>query len=341
MGWDPTMICDWDSDSNVEPQYKIKVQSADSPSTVKWYRTIKLVSAVGAEAIRGRGTRVWRVREILEDGTLSKAVSILKDVWADSDRMFEADMIQEIKKDAETLAPSDKDALVPCLLTPAIAGPVIRSDGTIDATVDGRRRDRWYKPEQPRFRLTQVSATPSPTPSVKVSKVASQKRKSVKSTKSSRGRRSGTRAGSKRVVGDPRDAAAQEQSSSIVYGRKIHYRIVFKEDCEVLHEITSLERVVYALTKACAGTSLMTVLNYADSGISCFAALQSLHMLGWVHRDISSGNILLIKNQVKIADFEYAKKLDLPGKVCHDIRTVRCHFLQSLDESLNNDWSGH
>ena len=145
MGWDPTMICDWDGNPDVEPQYKIKVQSpatADSLSVVKWFRTIKLISAVGAEAIRGRRTRVWRVREILDDGTLSNKTSVLKDGWVDSDRKYEADMIKDIKKDAETLDESDQEALTPCLLTPLIAGPVVLDDGTIDSTLDGRRRDR-------------------------------------------------------------------------------------------------------------------------------------------------------------------------------------------------------
>lgn len=51
-------------------------------------------------------------------------------------------------------------------------------------------------------------------------------------------------------------------------------------------------------------------------------ALEILHKLGWVHRDISSCNIMICKNDAKITDFEYAKKMTLPGKVL-EIRTVR------------------
>ena len=57
-----------------------------------------------------------------------------------------------------------------------------------------------------------------------------------------------------------------------------------------------------------------------------WAALEVLHKLGWVHRDISAGNIMLCGNNAKITDFEYAKKMTLPGKV-HEIRTVRPSIL--------------
>ena len=38
-----------------------------------------------------------------------------------------------------------------------------------------------------------------------------------------------------------------------------------------------------------------------------YLGLSLLHNLGWVHRDVSSGNILVVDGHVKIADLEYAK----------------------------------
>lgn len=67
----------------------------------------------------------------------------------------------------------------------------------------------------------------------------------------------------------------------------------------------------------------------------------SLHKLGWVHRDISSGNILLFEKQVKIADFEYAKQMDLPGKICHDIRTVTWLSDSNLGDGLTITITGY
>ena len=46
-------------------------------------------------------------------------------------------------------------------------------------------------------------------------------------------------------------------------------------------------------------------------------------MAGWVHRDVSTGNVLVdTAGKVRLADFEYAKKLDEESN-SHDVRTVR------------------
>lgn len=44
--------------------------------------------------------------------------------------------------------------------------------------------------------------------------------------------------------------------------------------------------------------------------------LDALTDRGWVHRDISVGNVLVVGQQVKIADVEYAKMLADPSTVC-------------------------
>ena len=40
-----------------------------------------------------------------------------------------------------------------------------------------------------------------------------------------------------------------------------------------------------------------------------YAALRLLRKLGWVHRDVSIGNILFSDGHAKLADLEYAKKM--------------------------------
>jgi serine/threonine protein kinase len=40
----------------------------------------------------------------------------------------------------------------------------------------------------------------------------------------------------------------------------------------------------------------------------------------WVHRDVSPGNILTDQNTTKLADLEYAKRLN--DDKTHDIKTV-------------------
>lgn len=45
-----------------------------------------------------------------------------------------------------------------------------------------------------------------------------------------------------------------------------------------------------------------------------------------MHRDVSTGNILLVGERAVLADLEYAKNFNpIPGTYAHDMRTV-CRF---------------
>ena len=49
--------------------------------------------------------------------------------------------------------------------------------------------------------------------------------------------------------------------------------------------------------------------------------LRALHTCGWVHRDISTGNILITPDGPKIVDLEFAKRVDDTSEI-HERRTV-------------------
>ncbi|KAJ3555180.1 hypothetical protein NM688_g2718 [Phlebia brevispora] len=68
---------------------------------------------------------------------------------------------------------------------------------------------------------------------------------------------------------------------------QMHYRIVYGEVGEPLSEVTSLYTVYRALMDAVYG-------------------LRAMHRAGWVHRDLSIGNILVVDGVGKIIDLEYA-----------------------------------
>ena len=94
------------------------------------FRTGEVESNIGAEAMRSRGTRVWRVRKIksgggLDDkgGGLDDKVMVLKDYWVDHDRLREATIRQRILDDAEN--DEEKATLEKHLLTPLYSGDVI------------------------------------------------------------------------------------------------------------------------------------------------------------------------------------------------------------------------
>ncbi|KAF8191342.1 other/FunK1 protein kinase [Pholiota molesta] len=79
---------------------------------------------------------------------------------------------------------------------------------------------------------------------------------------------------------------------------KRQYRVVFHEICRTVGELETLGEVVDVLQE--------TVV-----------ALQLMYCAGWVHRDISSGNILAHRKdsgkwQAKLSDFEYARRYPPP-----------------------------
>ncbi|KAI0342412.1 hypothetical protein BDW22DRAFT_1357756 [Trametopsis cervina] len=83
-----------------------------------------------------------------------------------------------------------------------------------------------------------------------------------------------------------------EVPDMVEYGSKYHYRIVFKEFGQTIDKLQSPRDICGILAQTATGLSLM-------------------HKLGWMHRDISAGNILVIGDDcAKIADLEYSKHVD-------------------------------
>ncbi|KAJ3016172.1 hypothetical protein NUW54_g862 [Trametes sanguinea] len=68
--------------------------------------------------------------------------------------------------------------------------------------------------------------------------------------------------------------------------------VVYQEVCSALHELDDLYDVVQAL-------------------LDVLLALQILFLVSWIHRDVSSGNILSYMGRGKLSDLEYAKEFNL------------------------------
>jgi len=77
---------------STEPAYEIDVYSAPDaiPET---FITVRMVADFGADAMCGRGTRVWIV---VKKNDPSGPEHVLKDCWIDSDRAHEGSVLQEI-----------------------------------------------------------------------------------------------------------------------------------------------------------------------------------------------------------------------------------------------------
>lgn len=240
LGWDPTMKCRWNGIVGSPFQYDITVRDMVTGGNFV-YRTEKLVSDVGANHIRGRGTRVWQVKKVSRNHRVGKTDFILKDSWVDSGRQREGKVLAAIRastKDATITAQLNK-----ILLTMSMHGDVYIGD-TVDQTVSGDYRDTIIRDNKVTFSLNHVS--PNQT-----------------ATGSSGEELNDNKAGKAVViridepVGDYRDPPPIEEPEDAIeplyYSSKVHYRIVFEEVCVPLHSITSLRHYVYMLLKACLG----------------------------------------------------------------------------------------
>ncbi|KAL5479070.1 hypothetical protein ACEPAI_2358 [Sanghuangporus weigelae] len=96
----------------------------------------------------------------------------------------------------------------------------------------------------------------------------------------------------------------KNQSDKIIHKR--HYRIVFKEVATGIYSIRTL-------------SDMLTVLS--DSA----AVLKWIHGCGWVHRDLSIGNLYWYHGRGLIGDFEYAKRKN--QDVEHELRTGTPDFM--------------
>ncbi|KAF8875303.1 hypothetical protein BD779DRAFT_1563813 [Infundibulicybe gibba] len=88
------------------------------------------------------------------------------------------------------------------------------------------------------------------------------------------------------------------------FKRRCHYRISFREVATPLYKVVNLQDHMAALRDT-------------------ITAIGILHRLGYVHRDISSGNILFHEGRGRLSDLEFCRPFSEPG--AHDVRAVG-HF---------------
>ncbi|TRM63106.1 hypothetical protein BD626DRAFT_569160 [Schizophyllum amplum] len=89
---------------------------------------------------------------------------------------------------------------------------------------------------------------------------------------------------------------------------RYQYRVVFDEVGEALHYVDNISVVLSAVQ-------------------DCLFALQLLFLAGWVHRDISTGNLLWWNGRGLLADLEYAKKFEPSTGGSADPKTGTAFFM--------------
>ena len=202
------------------PQYDISVRSIDTRE-VTWYRTERLVSNIGADAARGRGTRVWEVRKLDKKGKPIGGPRVLKDCWIDHDRKREGTILAEIRASAKTDA--QKDALKEFFLTVECHGDVY-IDNKSDNTHTLIRRDKPIPHDLGVYRLQ----LPSPESGIDDQLLP---------------------VGSRPPV--PQVADCED---TIDYDIKSHYRIVFEELGVLIDKLNSTFQIFKCLALAVFGS---------------------------------------------------------------------------------------
>ena len=287
LGWDPTI-------QRVlvgkEIQYDITFKS---PPSV--YRTVKILVDFGADALTGRSTRVFKAYDTKKSSPTEDDYVVIKDAWRDHDRLREDKILARVVAAITESNPDNPNAGEDArkyFLTVLQAEDVM-IDGKTDNTLQLFRGCEvpddcdWLnvRPEKEPSRRSHVLST-GHTPTVPFREEMPARRK-IKAGKIS---------------------------------QKIHFREVFAELGTPIFDSNSLGDVLETLEHALKGLPSSSFLLYFPFTASC-AGLQLMHRAGWVHRDISAGNVLRCGRQGKIADLEYAKALNSTEE-SHDARTV-------------------
>ncbi|KAH7904218.1 hypothetical protein BJ138DRAFT_1019438, partial [Hygrophoropsis aurantiaca] len=277
QGWDPTCRRVWDELFGI--QYDIEFRDAVGKTRV--YRTTRVLSDFGAEALRGHGTRVFEAyltggkEEGREDKTQRVAI---KDAWRDSDRLREDQILRGILKDVkEKNGTHAAEEAGKYFLTVHQAEDVQiggMTDHTFDLLFHGHAipPDYSYIGLKSEKELSHTLYTPS------VGNVP------LLPTR-----------------GNPVGAGAVHKIQ-----HKIHFRIVFDEVCEPTYKLDMLAVVFSILYDAAQ-------------------VFKILHNVGWVHRDVSIGNVLYFNGRVKLSDLEYAKKMGTDSG--HEVCTGTVNFM--------------
>ncbi|KAA1476268.1 hypothetical protein DENSPDRAFT_827146 [Dentipellis sp. KUC8613] len=274
----------------------------------RYFKSLRCIAEHLGTCITGRATRVFEVIEVrsFEDLTvIGKKNQILKDVWLDANARTERQIQSEIFKELDKLA---GDLCVEGAAEPPHFFGLETKDKILilDALRDRKYRQHFLTIEcDEQGRLSK----PMPEGAVPVAGLFIVVPPLAKpATLSTADKTRGSPASG------PISASAVKEKIIVPrdYAPKRQYRVVSQEVCQALHNIDDLRKVLKAMK-------------------DCLLAVQLLFLIGWVHRDISSGNLLWYPTEDGgrgiLSDLEYAKKCTPDGKGSRDPKTGTPYFM--------------
>ncbi|KAI0669718.1 hypothetical protein C8Q78DRAFT_1080406 [Trametes maxima] len=259
------------------------------------YRSTRCIFEHDGTRIIGRGTRVWEVVRV-EDFESLKQIGekhyALKDVWIDEDALTELAIQHALFADIDAVAKRIEESDFETL--PLLDNIDERTREELRCCVADRQLYSQYFltiDHDWRGPLSKPLA-PSAVPS------------ELASSADSLG--DPTRLKSTLPASAP--TAVRPQAVCTAFPPKYQYRVVFSEVGTALHDVDDISIVLRAARH-------------------CVFALQLLFLAGWVHRDISTGNLMWYNDRGLLADLEYARKFDPAARSRADSKTGTAFFM--------------
>ncbi|KAG9007890.1 hypothetical protein FRB90_009170 [Tulasnella sp. 427] len=273
----------------------------------KYYKTVRSIFEPRSLCITGRGTRVWQVVEVKSFDDLTPPLEggpdmVLKDVWLDKGAMTEGQNYQAISDELEKIAKAVEDGEEPGFFFEF--GP---GQDRLKECLENRDWGRYFLTKECDWQgYESKELGDGATPNSRLFAVQPSDPQPPTSSLTSRSRNSSGR------PTDPAGLRPRQRPRS--YRSKQQYRVVYKEICKPLHDVRRFDDLTTALE-------------------DCVFALKLMFLTGWVHRDISSGNVYLFKDnqeagQVRgiLGDLEYAKRFS-DTKFSLDPKTGTAYFM--------------
>ncbi|ESK85646.1 hypothetical protein Moror_9949 [Moniliophthora roreri MCA 2997] len=289
LGFDPTVRRVQESlgrNGKPETRYRFKVNGYE-------YETVEPISVYKAKFLLGRANRVFRVRRV-ENGVLVGPTLVLKDLWLPEGAKTELEVQQDIKDNinkvhiVEGLDPADFEKyFVTIEHCEIVKVPSMTEACNSDDNSTNFLRGSVLPSAKKHFCLKFSTSDYKRPPSHVSGSQMSTPKSSVLS---------GHRAQTREML-----RLAREH-----YGNKAHHRILMEDAGKPLEDIRELRTILLCIGQASTGLSIM------------FSA-------GMVHRDISTGNLLVSEVdgelRCKITDLEYAKKVGESSQSPQDVKT--------------------
>ncbi|KAF5316633.1 hypothetical protein D9619_006095 [Psilocybe cf. subviscida] len=297
--------------------------------TFKYFKTVHEINQMRPYCISGRTTRIWVVTEVKsfddEDPVENGKHVILKDVWLEADKPTEAENMVKIFEDVEKRLALAKEAGGDGWMVHFMQNDECFTEfdqGTKDRLQDLLTDDKYKSLFLTKIHAWKGRVSKEVSTSAKfsrkgvdifaeVKRVGEEPKANRAPTKTwtetrTQSNPSGPLEGKARTVKDPkafRRYAPRQQS-----------RFVYEEVCLELADVKTMG-------------NFMHVINQA------LDALRILFCAGWVHRDISEGNILTYTEdgewKVKLSDLEFSEKLGY-GQSRTDPRTGTPYYIVEL-----------